>query len=173
MRTRIAQLVLVLTLAAVTEGLAQLPNYGVGRTPTAEEIRARDITVGTAGKELPPGRGTAKEGAAIFEKRCAHCHGVNGESTSQFPALAGPKAKVVTYPFATTIWDFINTAMPRSVPDIGIRDGSLTADEVYALTSFILYRNNIIKETDVLDASSLPKVKMPMRDPHLEKVAPR
>ena len=166
--------VLVLALAAATEGLAQLPNYGVGRTPTPEEIRARDVNVGPAGKELPPGRGTAKEGAAIFEKRCAHCHGVNGESTnSQFPVLSGPNAKLVTYPFATTIWDFINTAMPRRVPDIGLREGTLTADEVYALTSFILYRNNIIKETDVLDASSLPKVKMPKRDPHLEKVAPR
>jgi cytochrome c len=167
------EFVLVIALAAATEGLAQLPNYGVGRTPSAEEIRIRDITVGPSGKELPPGRGTAEQGAAIFEMRCAHCHGVNGESTGQFPALAGPKAKLVTYPFATTIWDFINTAMPRRVPDIGIRDGSLTADEVYALTAFILYRNQIIKETDVLDARSLPKVKMPKRDPHLEKVVPR
>src|SRR5256885_12060185 len=73
---------------------AQLPNYGVGRTPTADEIRARDITVGPSGKELPPGRGSAKEGAEIFEKRCAHCHGVNGESTnSQFPALSGPRSE--------------------------------------------------------------------------------
>jgi len=63
--------------------------------------------------------------------------------------------------------------MPRRVPDIGIRDGSLTPDEVYALTSFILSRNRIIKETDVLDAHSLPRVKMPQRDPHLEKVVPR
>jgi cytochrome c len=165
--------VLVMTLAVATEGLAQLPNYGVGRTPSAEEIRARDITAGPSGKELPQGRGTAREGAEIFEKRCAHCHGVNGESSnSQFPPLSGPKTKIVTYPFATTIWDFINTAMPRRVPDIGIRDGSLTPDEVYALTSFILYRNRIIRETDVLDSTSLPKVKMPKRDPHLDKVAP-
>src|SRR5262245_57817099 len=161
--SRMHKFVLVLALAAATEGLAQLPNYGVGRTPTAEEIHARDVNVGPAGKELPPGRGSAKEGAAIFEKRCAHCHGVNGVSEGQFPSLAGPKAKLTDYPFATTIWDFINTAMPRRVPDIGLREGSLTADEVYALTSFILYRNNIIKETDVLDASSLPKVKMPKR----------
>ena len=79
---------------------------------------------------------------------------------------------MVEYPFATTIWDFINSAMPRRVPDIGTRDGSLTAEEVYALTAFILYRNGIIKETDVLDAASLPKIKMPKRDPHLDKVAP-
>ena len=168
-----SKVVLVITLASVTEGLAQLPNYGVGRTPSAEEVRARDITVGPAGKELPPGQGTPKEGEKIFVARCAHCHGVNGDSTGQFPALSGPKTKIVTYPFATTIWDFINTAMPRRVPDIGIRDGSLTADEVYALTSFILYRNQIIKETDVLDARTLPRVKMPKRDPHLDKVVPR
>jgi S-disulfanyl-L-cysteine oxidoreductase SoxD len=165
-------LVLVIALAAVTEALAQLPTYGVGRTPSAKEIRDQDITIGPSGKGLPEGRGTAKQGAAIFEKRCAHCHGVNGESEGQFPALSGPKARVVEYPFATTIWDFINSAMPRRVPDIGTRDGSLTAEEVYALTAFILYRNGIIKETDVLDAASLPKIKMPKRDPHLDKVAP-
>lgn len=166
-------LVLVIALAAATEVLAQLPTYGVGRTPSTKEIHDLDITVGPSGKELPQGGGTAKEGAAIFEKRCAHCHGVNGESDGQFPALAGQKARVVNYPFATTIWDFINSAMPRRVPDIGTRDGSLAPNEVYALTAFILYRNGIIKETDVLDAGSLPKVKMPKRDPHLDKVAPR
>jgi cytochrome c len=164
---------LVIALAAAAEVLAQLPTYGVGRTPSAKEIHDVDITVGPSGKELPQGRGTAKEGSAIFEKRCAHCHGVNGESDGQFPALAGQKARVVNYPFATTIWDFINSAMPRRVPDIGTRDGSLAPNEVYALTAFILYRNGILKETDVLDAGSLPKVKMPKRDPHLDKVAPR
>ncbi|MSO19681.1 MAG: cytochrome c [Acidobacteria bacterium] len=164
---------LVITLMAASEGLAQLPTFNLGRTPSADEIRAQDITVGPSGKELPPGRGTAKEGAAIFEKRCAHCHGVNGAAEGQFPALSGPKARVVNYPFATTIWDFINSAMPRKVPDIGTRDGSLTAAEVYSLTAFVLYRNNIVKEMDVLDASSLPKIKMPKRDPHLDKVAPR
>jgi len=163
---------LVIALVVATEGWAQLPTYRVGRTPSADAIRAQDITVGPSGKALPRGRGTAKEGAAIFEKRCALCHGVNGEAEGQFPALAGQKSRVVAYPFATTIWDFINSAMPRRVPDIGTRDGSLTADEVYALTAFILYRNGVIKETDLLDASSLPKVKMPKRDPHLDKVAP-
>ena len=73
-------LVLVIALAAATEVLAQLPTYGVGRTPSTKEIHDQDITVGPSGKELPQGGGTAKEGAAIFEKRCAHCHGVNGES---------------------------------------------------------------------------------------------
>ena len=166
-------LVLLMSVSAPVAGLAQLPSYNVGRTPAADEIRTQDITVGPAGKELPAGKGTAKEGAAIFEKRCAHCHGVNGASEGQFPALSGQRARVVNYPFATTVWDFINSAMPRKVPDIGAREGTLTPDEVYALTAFVLYRNNIVKETDVLDATSLPRVKMPKRDPHLEKVAPR
>jgi len=165
--------VLVMMLAGASAVPAQLPNYNVGRTPTPEQIHAQDITVGPSGKELPPGKGTAKEGAAIFEKRCAHCHGVNGTSEGQFPALSGQRARVVNYPFATTIWDFINSAMPRKVPDIGTREGTLTPDEVYSLTAFVLYLNDIIKETDVLDASSLPKVKMPKRDPHLDKVAPK
>jgi cytochrome c len=94
-------------------------------------------------------------------------------SEGQFPALSGQRARVVNYPFATTIWDFINSAMPRKVPDIGTREGTLTPDEVYSLTAFVLYRNNIVKETDVLDANSLPKIKMPKRDPHLDKVAPK
>jgi S-disulfanyl-L-cysteine oxidoreductase SoxD len=164
--------VLLFSVALPAGGLAQLPNYGMGRTPTADEIKAQDITVGPAGKELPPGKGTAKDGAAIFEKRCSHCHGMNGLSEGQFPALSGKKARIVNYPFATIIWDFINSAMPRKVPDIGSRDGTLTSDEVYSLTAFILNRNNIVAETDVLNATSLPKIKMPKRDPLLDKVAP-
>lgn len=165
-------LVLFIALTAASPALAQLPDYNVGRTPTPEEIRAQDTTVGPAGKELPTGKGTATEGAAIYAKRCAQCHGINGITKGQFPALAGEKARITNYPFATTVWDFIYNAMPRRLPDIGTRDGQLTPDETYALTAFLFYRNNIIKETDVLDANSLPKVKMPKRDPHLEKVAP-
>jgi len=169
---RITGIVLLIMFALVTQGLAQLPTYGVGRTPTAAEIQAVDTVVGPSGRGLPAGHGSAKEGASIFEKKCAHCHGVNGESDGKFPALSGQKARLVEWPFATTVWDFINNAMPPRVPDIGTRDGSLTPDEVYALTAFILYRNKIIKETDVLDLATLPKVKMPKRDSHLEKVAP-
>ncbi len=169
----LAGLVLLILLALASQGLAQLPTYGVGKTPTAAEIQAVDTVVGISGRGLPSGHGSAKEGAAIFEKRCAHCHGVNGESEGKFPALSGEKARLVEWPFATTLWDFINSAMPRRVPDIGTRDGTLTPDEVYALTAFILFRNKVIKETDVLDLSTLPKVKMPKRDPHFDKVAPR
>jgi S-disulfanyl-L-cysteine oxidoreductase SoxD len=151
--------------------LAQGPTYGVGRTPSAEEIRAWDISIGPTGEELPPGRGTVKEGALVYRaKGCAGCHGATGiEGTS--PILkskipAGPGVELwargrilpLRAPFATTVWDYINRAMPLN------REGTLTADEVYALTAFLLYINDVIPEEQVLDAQSLPKVKMPIGD---------
>ena len=149
--------------------IAQTPKYNVGRTPSAEEIRAWDISVGPAGKELPPGSGTAVEGTKIFAQKCAQCHGPTGtEAKFLHGVLVGGKGTLGTdhalrtvgsfFPFATIVWDFINRAMPL------FREGSLTADEVYSLTAFLLYRNGIIQETDVMDATSLPKVQMPNRN---------
>jgi len=148
--------------------LAQSPTYGVGRTPSAEEIRAWDISIGPTGEELPPGRGTAKEGAQLYaQKGCAGCHGKTG-TEGPAPNLVGkadPKTDTwergrilpIRAPFATTVWDFINRGMPLG------REGTLTADEVYALTAFLLYKNDVIKsEDEVMDAESLPKVKMPI-----------
>jgi S-disulfanyl-L-cysteine oxidoreductase SoxD len=148
---------------------AQTPDYkNVGRTPTADEIKALDIAVGIDGKELPPGSGNAKTGAAIFAAKCMVCHGESQEGSAQAPALVGgkgtltslhPKMTVGSYwPFATTIFDYIRRAMPR------YQEGMLKADEVYSLTAFLLYRNDIIKEDDVIDATTLPKIKMPNRD---------
>ena len=149
--------------------LAQSPTYGVGRTPSADEIRAWDISVGPTGAELPPGRGTAKDGAQVYvQKGCAGCHGKTGtEGTA--PNLVGkadPKTDTwargrilpIRSPFATTVWDYINRAMPLN------REGTLTADEVYALTAFLLYINDVIPEDEILDAQSLPKVQMPIGD---------
>jgi cytochrome c len=147
--------------------LAQSPTYGVGRTPTAEEIRAWDISIGPHGEELPPGRGTVMEGAALYRsKGCAGCHGANAID-GKAPILrskAGADAELwsrgrilpLRAPFATTVWDYINRAMPLN------REGTLTADEVYALTAYMLFINDVIKEDAVLDANSLPKVKMPI-----------
>ena len=147
--------------------LAQSPTFGVGRTPSAEEIRAWDISVGPTGEELPPGRGSAKEGAQLYvQKGCAACHGATGMGGSAPPlkAKAGQDVPAwergrilpVRSPFATTVWDYINRAMPLN------REGTLTPDEVYALTAFLLYINEVIPENEVLDAQSLPKVKMPI-----------
>jgi mono/diheme cytochrome c family protein len=148
--------------------LAQSPAYGIGRTPTAEEIRAWDISIGPTGEELPPGRGTTKEGAQIYRTKCAGCHGATGIGGSSPPlkSKAGPDAEIwsrgrilpLRSPFATTVWDYINRAMPLN------REGTLTADEVYSLTAFLLFINDVIPEDMVLDAQSLPKVKMPIGD---------
>jgi cytochrome c len=148
--------------------LAQSPTYGVGRTPTAEEIRAWDISIGDTGEELPPGRGSAKEGALTYRAKCAGCHGATGIGGSA-PILKSKDAAnpdiwargrilPIRSPFATTVWDYVNRAMPLN------REGTLTADEVYALTAFLLYINDVIPEDAVLDAQSLPKVKMPIGD---------
>ena len=158
----------------------QSPTYGVGRTPTAEEIRAWDIAISPTGKELPQGKGTAKEGAALYvQKGCSGCHGANGSgghaptlisrkdaktapSMPSMPCLApcvnDANSMGVHSPFATTLWDYINRGMPLG------EEGSLTANEVYSLTAFLLYKNDVIKEDEVMDAQSLPKVKMPNRD---------
>ena len=159
----------IVAFAACVAAPAQAPNYkGVGRTPTADEIKAMDIAVGIDGKELPPGSGTAKLGAPIFAAKCAVCHGENQEGSAQAPALVGgkgtltslhPKMTVGSYwPFATTVFDYISRAMPR------YQEGSLKPDEVYSLTAFLLCRNEIIKEDDVINAETLPKIKMPNRD---------
>lgn len=147
--------------------LAQTPTYNVGRAPAPEELRAWDISVGPAGKELPPGSGTAKVGAALYVKKCAACHGQNLEGGKAGPRLMGGQGTLTTehaqrsigsyWPFATTIWDFVSRAMPKG------QEATLKPDEVYALTAYLLYKNDIVKETDVVDAKTLPKVQMPNR----------
>src|SRR5262245_7580535 len=146
--------------------LAQGPTYGVGRTPSAEEIRTWDISIGPTGEELPPGHGSAKEGAQVYRaKGCAGCHGATGIG-GRAPILkgkAGPELALwsrgrvlpLRSPFATTVWDYINRAMPLN------GEGTLTADEVYALTAYLLFINGVIPEDQTLDAQSLPRVKMP------------
>src|SRR5213594_4439714 len=153
----------LIILSAWAAALAQGRTYQLGTTPTEEEIKTRDIAISPDGKELPPGSGTAKEGATVFAQKCAACHGRegNGGLTRGIVPLGNAKPvklPVSLVPYATTVWDFINRAMPQSKP------GSLTPDEVYAATAYVLYRNEVIKETDVLDAKSLPKVRMPNRD---------
>ncbi len=156
-------LVRALALAALTvlcsllpvSSLAQTPTYGLGRTPTAEEIRAWDIAISPAGTELPPGSGTAKEGAQVYAQKCAACHGATGTEGPRNRLVGGKGSRqIVAYQFATPLWDIINRSMPYD------KQGSLTANEVYAVTAFLLQRNGFIQETDVMDAKSLPKVKM-------------
>jgi S-disulfanyl-L-cysteine oxidoreductase SoxD len=152
----------------VSPALAQSqPTYGLGRVPSAEEVRSRDINISATGEELPPGRGTPKEGEKVFTfQGCIVCHGSEGEGglgprlkskTSQdVPIWKRERILPLRAPFATTVWDYIHRGMPLG------REGTLTPDEVYAVTAYLLFLNKIIPEDAVLDEKSLPKVKMPI-----------
>jgi cytochrome c len=146
--------------------------FGIGRPATPAEIAALDIDVGPDGVGLPPGRGTSADGAPIYAARCASCHGKTGKEGPNdilvgrlpgdaFPFAKDPRAPKTIgsyWPYATTVFDYIRRAMP---PD---RPGSLRDDEVYALVAFLLASNDLIPPDAVVDAASLPKVKMPARE---------
>ena len=171
MRCSLNLLVPVLLLAAPVAALAQSPKLNLGTPLSQDEVRSFDFMIGPQGQALPAGRGTVAEGAVVFAKRCEVCHGKNGqngvlrklvEGTPGNP-YRGPfdeahKDSVAYYPFATIAWDYINRAMPVPKP------GSLTHDEVYAVVAFLLYQNGIIRENEVMDATTLPKVEMPNRN---------
>ena len=180
-----APAVVLFTVAACVAALAQTPAItGIGTAPTQEEIRAAAKGTGPAGKDLPSGRGTAKDGAKIFLVKCAMCHGVDGQGVvsppGSFSELHGPRlvggkglplwgpkgptpgiSKVHYAAFVTTIWNSIAISMPFFKP------GSLAPDEVYSLTAFILYKNEMIKEDDIMDRETLPKVQLPQRNNYI------
>jgi S-disulfanyl-L-cysteine oxidoreductase SoxD len=153
--------------ATVLASFAQLPTYGLGRAPTAEEIKAWDITIPPDGKGLPPGSGTAALGKPIYAEKCASCHGDEGKNP-KYTLLVGGRGTLNTdqpvktigsyWPYATTLWSYINRSQPFDSP------GSLTPDQVYAVTAYLLHLNGILGEGDRLDATTLPQVKMPNRD---------
>jgi len=151
---------------------AQSTKYGLGRTPTAEEIAAWDISISPiTGEELPEGSGNADQGSELFmAKGCAGCHGTDGQG-GLAPRLvkqdiAEPddpwrwgRILPIRAPYATVVWDFINRGMPL------YQEGTLTADEVYSLTAFLLWLNGIIDDdTMELNEENLPKIQMPNRD---------
>jgi mono/diheme cytochrome c family protein len=160
-------IVAVAVLSGGSVAFAQLPTYSVGRTPTDEDTRALGIMVAPDGMGLPAGSGTAAEGKGVFAERCASCHGQQGEG-GDGPALVGGKGSLATptpkktvgsyWPYATTVWDYLNRAMPFNQP------GTLSHDEVYAVAAYVLFLNDIVGEQHVLNAKSLPLIKMPNRD---------
>jgi len=162
--------ILLVLAASVPAVEAQRTYSSLGRAATPEEIRGATPIVGPSGEGLPAGRGTAQEGSGLYAGKCQLCHGPSGEGIRRLgPRLVGGEM----HPFATTIWNMINGSMPRNLPHWGRREGTLTANEVYALTAFILYKQEIIQETDVIDAQSLPRVRMPVRDPRMDSWAPQ
>jgi cytochrome c len=177
-KLRFVVLALGITVGLCRIELAQSPTYGLGKTPTEDEIRAWDIAISPDGKELPPGNGTAKEGAPLYAQKCATCHGANGyegrapqlikidpaagpakqQPPCLSPCIRGGNVMALHSPYATTIWDYINRGMPFG------KEGSLKPNEVYAITAYLLYKNGVIPEDQVMDAKSLPQVKMPNKD---------
>jgi mono/diheme cytochrome c family protein len=142
-------------------------SYGLGRAATEEDIRAWNIDVSATGEGLPPGSGTVKRGAQIYAAKCAVCHGATGTEGPKDKLVGGkntlntpkPVRTVGSYwPYATTLYDYINRAMPFNAP------GSLTSDEIYSVIAWLLSQNGIVAEDVVIDARSLPLVQMPNRD---------
>lgn len=146
--------------------------WGFGHAAPAALVAQWNTDVMPDGRGLPAGGGTAAGGAAIYAQKCALCHGANGEGVGPYPRLIQPATadsfpfdrdfriqKTIGnyWPYATTVYEYINRAMPYSAP------GSLTPSETYALTAFLLARNRVIPDTLVIDARSLPRVRMPGR----------
>jgi cytochrome c len=152
----------------VLDGRAQVSRpYGVGHSPTEAEIRAWGSDIGPNGENLPPGGADPMSGRAVYLQKCAQCHGATGvEGPSD--RLAGgvgtlasdrPIKTVGSYwPYATTLWDYVNRAMPFAQP------GSLSSTDVYGVVAYVLFLNKIIGEQDRVDHMSLPKIRMPNRD---------
>jgi|SRR5487761_240516 len=148
---------------------AQGKQFRLGRTPTPDEVRRWNITVLPDGTGLPSGSGTVAEGHEVYADKCSGCHGDNGEGREPLgPRLVGgfgtlrsdnPVLTVGSYwPYATTVWDYIHRTMPYAKP------GTLSANEVYALTAFLLYRNGVISRNEIMSRQTLPKVEMPNRN---------
>ena len=158
----------VMVLAALGCARAtRIETPGLGRPATAAQIAGWDISVGPDGAGLPPGSGTAARGSAVYEQKCQACHGAKGGGQPNDRLVGGqgtlastaPVRTIGSYwPYATTVFDYVRRSMPYTQPQ------SLTDDEVYAVTAYLLNLNGIIGENDEIDARTLPKVKMPNQD---------
>jgi len=147
-------------------GIAFPPqSLGIGRPVTTDEVKGWDIDVRPDGHGLPAGKGSVKQGEALYQERCAACHGEFGEGKDRWPALIGgsgkltdddPKKGVGNYwPYATTLFDYIKRAMPFGNAQ------SLSDDEVYAITAYVLHLSDVLQDDAVLDRDALFKIKLP------------
>ena len=144
-----------------------LETVGLGRAASEAEIQAWNIDVTPTGEGLPAGSGTVKQGALIFAAKCSMCHGATGTEGPKDRLVGGrdtlrsakPVKTIGSYwPYATTLFDYIRRAMPFPAPQ------SLSSDEVYAVTAWLLFQNGIVSEEAVIDARALPLVQMPNRE---------
>jgi cytochrome c5 len=159
----------VLTAAlAAMPAVAKVGEYGIGKPATPEEIAGWDIDIRPDGKGLPPGSGSVEDGEMLYEEKCASCHGSFGEGVGRYPVLAGgegtltderPDRTIGSYwPYASTVWDYIHRAMPFPQPQ------SLTDDEVYAITAYVLNLNDLVDDDFVLTQDNLASIEMPNKD---------
>ena len=141
--------------------------YGIGRPATAAELAGWHIDIDRAGRKLPPGSGGVAQGREVFETQCASCHGARGEGGigdklvgGQGTLASGKPVKTVGsfWPYASTLFDYIRRAMPMNAPQ------SLSNDDVYAVSAYILNLNGIVADGATLDASSMAAIRMPNRD---------
>lgn len=161
---------LLLVLACTPQHDGPDAAYGMGRTPAAAALASMDRDVNPRGDGLPEGEGNVVQGAAVYAAKCASCHGARGEGIAPSPALVGttpaaghvfardnkaPRTIGNYWPYATTVFDYVQRAMPLSAP------GTLTANETYSIVAHLLHENGIINASAVMNAQTLPAVQMP------------
>jgi S-disulfanyl-L-cysteine oxidoreductase SoxD len=165
LRKRHIAVLAAVALACATSAQAQSP-YGIGRPATPAEIAGWNIDIDREGHNLPPGSGTVSQGREVYDQQCAACHGAKGEGGLGDRLVGGqgtlatpnPVRTVGSYwPYAPTLFDYIRRAMPQNAPQ------SLSNDDVYAVSAYILNLNGLLPADATLDATTLPAIKMPNR----------
>ena len=175
MRRLVAALLLGVAACSARDAKDVVPEgpWGLGRAPTADELTAWNTNYNPTGKNLPAGQGTAAEGKVVYAAKCAMCHGDAGQGMPPaYPQLVGkdptdfsfdndfkiPHTIGNYWPYATTLYDYINRAMPLTAP------GSLQPAEIYSVVAYLLAANGVIADSAVMNATTLPQVKMPAHD---------
>ncbi len=166
----------VAALCLIAGGALAADKYGLGREATSEEIAGWDVDVRPDGQGLPPGSGNVLDGEEIYLEQCAVCHGEFGEGAGRYPVLMGgfetltedrPEKTVGSYwPYASTVWDYVQRAMPFG------NARSLSADETYAVTAYLLYLNDLVDEDFTLTQENLAQINMPNEEGFFVRKAP-
>ena len=161
-------LIAICSLAVAWHGAALAESPNLGKVVSREELASWDVSIGPDGAGLPPGNGTPQQGELVFVAKCLACHGEKGSGKPNDRLVGGQEllapgqAAVKTvgnfWPYATTVFDYVRRAMPLNEPK------SLGDDEVYAVVAYLLWQNGVIGENDIIDAKTLPVVRMPNRD---------
>jgi len=159
---------LALAIGLLTESTAAQPPYGIGQVATPVQVAAWNIDVAPDGLNLPAGQGSVQRGREIFAAQCVACHGAKGEGSSLGDKLVGGQGTLATpapvrtigsyWPYATTLFDYVRRAMPLNAPQ------SLSNEDVYAVSGYLLFLNGLLGETVIVNAKTLTELKMPNRN---------